>query len=606
MSFSAPPVPPRPRACALANSARQVSVPPALSHGGNDISRYGVFCTKFMASDLQEDVYTFPGCEDHWKICSNCYNTVIKPFGNTQIIDTLVPSKSKSFQQDPCRIDARTEVICSSTNPNAVHDLKAHIERLRDVKLCPEALPAKYCDYPAYINTHIINLTFCERCYIGNFDGGSMNRGFQRNDSKSSNASYICDMVLSLCRRAVKTNDWDNFRTLMSRYLYLAICPSIDVRSSNRQAMKWYCLPGLRDVNNVFCEFCYLQLFHDTYAASQVREIPPDPGHVCFVGENTPLFQTQKVHMDSPENFRTWLEALQNYLTIDQCQPDKPISRYRCFLVPDAFRDQPVQGLPQTGFDICARCFEYYFGILFPFFRNYFSIVTVQPTDHYTCDFTSGNRSAIIKTTLLVAATSGDFTKFSYFVQRVCASPPCVQRRTIQGGYWYRTADGYYCCPSCYEEVVRESPMRTFFSDQPALCQERVFCSFYSTRMRNLYSHACDIGSMAEFSAFIMKRNEVWRQTVPRIEALLAQAKMLAASQTTNMIAATMLHGASNVISASTGTSHYNYTDSTGITHDNYVGAQAANMDLQNSLPMSLAGIMNAIPQLEAVWKSVE
>ncbi|KAL2845526.1 hypothetical protein BJX68DRAFT_277274 [Aspergillus pseudodeflectus] len=100
----------------------------------------------------------------------------------------------------------------------------------------------------------------------------------------------------------------------------------------------------------------------------------------------------------------------------------------------------------------------------------------------------------------------------------------CPKLNLVSGRQWYGN-ESCRICPACYEEVVRDSYLASYFPPTPITIHEETCCDLYSPRMRSKFTTACTTQDATPFLSFATHRKNVYHQTVPEMRALVERAQ---------------------------------------------------------------------------------
>ncbi|KAK9311607.1 hypothetical protein V1522DRAFT_454379 [Lipomyces starkeyi] len=126
--------------------------------------------------------------------------------------------------------------------------------------------------------------------------------------------------------------------------------------------------------------------------------------------------------------------------------------------------------------------------------------------------------------------------------------------------------------------------------------------------MRRIWFDECDMNDLSHFTAAAIEWAEVYVCVMPKIQQRQDLVTSQMNSGMTMMMSGAILGGASNILSASSSSTHNgNYGNATvGYGFDNYVGAEAAMMNHKANNMITDCGLLVQMAYLEAQWKAVE
>ncbi|KAL4799607.1 hypothetical protein BDV19DRAFT_385374 [Aspergillus venezuelensis] len=323
----------------------------------------------------------------------------------------------------------------------------------------------------------------CEACYEDYLLASPIgNEVSQCSQPQGRDVLFACDVAVPFIEKLVLKADMELFITEASRHLELPECAKggtmVDARSR-----KWY-QPCTNSVGTnaeglSICERCYNDFMAHTPFKNKFQLVPTNSfsntQRRCLHG----LYQSRSVWNEAVESndFTTWETAMTKFI---KCPP--------CTL-----QITPGSGIYQIpgvdNFDICQTC---YVGIIEPYGLDRFfqSAGPASSNAPKACDLNPAHPSfakyAIKLDEAMITAT---FSIFTAYVSRVSDIPPCPKLDLVKGRKWYGKT-GCRICPSCYEEVCRDTYLSTFFQATPETLpptrdgEDGIHCDMYSSRMR--------------------------------------------------------------------------------------------------------------------------
>ena len=175
------------------------------------------------------------------------------------------------------------------------------------------------------------------------------------------------------------------------------------------------------------------------------------------------------------------------------------------------------------SFGVCLGCFA---GIidplgLSPFFERQARGATGEVR---LCDFCPAQpRCGPLLLRLAQAVQVGVFAPFDSYASRLSGIPPCQRSTFLSNAVWYGYAD---CC----QVVVAGSSLDSSLPMHSVQDPRATMCCLYGARMQQVWREACAAGSPEGFLAAARRRMEVYRSTVPVVEAF-EQRKLLRTRQ---------------------------------------------------------------------------
>ncbi|KAL4969814.1 uncharacterized protein BDV14DRAFT_65059 [Aspergillus stella-maris] len=446
----------------------------------------------------------------------------------------------------------------------------------------------------------------CEACYEDYLLASSLGNEFsQSTHPQGRDVLFACNVAVPFIGKLVLKADIDTFITEASRRLELPECAKGGSMVEER-LRRWY-QPRIGDVGTnteglSICERCYNDFMSHTVFKNDFQLINTNSysnaQRRCLHG----LYQSRSVWNEAVESndFNIWINAMTKFIKYPPCT---------------------LQIIPGTGiyqipgvdnFDICQSC---YVGIIEPYrLDRFFQPGGIASSNApKACDLNPGHPSfakyAIKLDESMITAT---FSIFTTYVSRVSDIPPCPKLDLVKGRKWYGEI-GCRICPSCYEEVCRDTYLAQFFQPTPELLpptrdgEDGIHCDLYSPRMRSKWQESCTTQSLDTFLQFASHRKSIYDRTVPEMRHLLQQAKF-------NLAMQKMHNTTSTFYNAMDGASAWQYNSNIRYTGGGVGGSFATPWGVTGAqegsaawgLMTSTSGMASRVGQLEGVWHTVE
>ncbi|EAW08777.1 uncharacterized protein ACLA_097130 [Aspergillus clavatus NRRL 1] len=589
-----PPIPPRPLPPPVP-SRRPVPTPPAIQNDPEVIA----LCPGNQPLYATAYWYSLPSIPTY-EVCSHCFASHIRstPWAAQFQKHLRSPDPSRRCRFDTPRMLQLWSHLAQNHDWPAVTAYMAHRASIPNCTgKTPVAAEAGIKWYSPRGN-ELHNFGVCAACYEDLLLATPFAAHFGLNPQKQPPGElWNCKMPLFV-HRAIETPGkyatWAALAADIGRYMQIPPCDGPTGIAAGKRG--WY-RPRRAIEGLVVCDSCYWE-----YLASSLMEREWEAMPVGFQHQWTTwacdmsLLPMKVAYLKAlmEKDYGIWWNAARAIMASPPCPSASggvyPGTWYK---------------LPRAEVYVCAQCFA---GIIFPFrFGNHF----VQAYAHNgprTCIFNAATpRREQFLNRFDESISLRDFSKFENYVVRLSPLPLCSTSTMVHNRRWYGTND-FLACESCWEEFVKDTSLASQLSLKgvvvPAAC-----CDMYSARMRRLWMTACSKNNLAEFTAFAKHRSAVYAQTVPRMQEILAMAKMRMEQKQTLMMSSIMLQGASNVVGASQSAdfSHTLYGNAALGYHATPAGAQgAAQFDQALGINPVQGGEMMQVAQLEAMWKQVE
>lgn len=567
-----------------------------------------------------------------FSICSRCFEFHIR---NT-IFESDFAGKLESGQTDAARCMFGAPRVIDRIWPEAVttrdlQSLKAYMEARAKIPNCRgtggvsgTALVGLKWYQPKH--DAIPGFVACEACYNAFVVGSSFQRRFVLHDYQpTQDQTWACDIAVPNVTRAFaeysEADDWSKFVVAATNRLSKPPCAGFNaVTSTSRE---WY---GIicGGISVVICETCFLDsmaltAFDKEYKPKLLPKEDKETQLICDLAipalkvaygaalgyEKHDLFwNTCKMQLKTPMCRSAGMAHVQWHTLKGGCD----------------------------NFDVCPTCYSGFvcaFGMQ-PYFQPQ---KRSPPGTTKMCDFCA--EAAHFAKTIMryhIALETPDQEQFITHVRRMASIPLCtgVKQQTAQFWRIGLKGDPMSVCAACYEDVLRDKPLSHYFNQESS--PGKHLCELYSANMRRRWravqeasfaqglkdtnnKFLPDETALADFISYREHRTQVFIETVPVMEQLLAASQMRLYQQQRLNTQSSFYGNLDRMSSAASGI-HYGplpaYTTTYGNTSVGYgfatpwgvegaeYGRQAAAMVGQGG------GDVVRVAYLEARWKEVE
>ncbi|KAL5340693.1 hypothetical protein BJX70DRAFT_104359 [Aspergillus crustosus] len=441
----------------------------------------------------------------------------------------------------------------------------------------------------------------CEACYEDVLLASPLKDVFSECTTLQAAYPYwSCDVAVPFVQKLALKADLGVFISATARHLELPACEK-EGSMVAAHSRRWY-QPRPSNISAegiTICERCYHDFAIHSEFKDNLQPFNPWPNSQqrCTLG----FYQART----------SWGEAIDNHdfsefhramLEFHKCPP--------CTLqIPPRTKIYQIPGV--ENFDVCQTC---YAGVIKPYgLDGFFREFQLSASDQKACDLNPSNpRFASYAYKLDEAIITCTFSTFVTYVQRTSTLSPCTKLDLVKGRQWYGV-DGCRICPSCYEEVARDTYLAQYIPSTPETLstsptgEDGIHCDLYSPRMRAKWQEACAAQSTSEFLQFAAERNSIYIQTVPEMRELVERAKMSAEMQTMHNAMSSFYYNMDGISSVGYG-SGYRYTVSgvggsfaTPWGINGVQEGQAAQGHMQ-----SVHGMAARVQYLQTIWDTVE
>ncbi|KOS23203.1 hypothetical protein ESCO_004014 [Escovopsis weberi] len=581
----------------------------------NEVAAY---CPEWRAVDYSLYWYRLPEVPKFF-ICSNCHGEHIK--------DTPLASRFQRIRRADHELTScwfwtprvREILWPQALRSGSLDSLREFMGRRVELKACKSAgfvAASEGFKWFNMVNNEINGFVSCEACYEDRIAGGLFEHKFQPDQRQGKDEQWSCDVWVPFISRSIvkkaKQNNWAEFVALATRRFQLPACAGKQVQSNSGT---WY-RTRHRIENLEVCETCYMDKLLLTRFEHHFERVSQSNDLDSFIHAFTTRFTCKLTPLNLPMAF-----ALQNASERRDWTVFQNAATAICRLAPCTL-DGIVWGNWWTlkggcaNYDVCEVC---YVGILQTGgLERFFEVARRSSAEVFVCNFCAGTpRFKQYVDRFAQTLDTGVFSCYSDFVRTFASIPVCPGKQTREKSTWWGYREGLFC-QDCYVTFVSKSalgravPLKAAYDERPQICQ------IWSPRMRTMWMGVCDAGvpgspesdkALGEFKAFMEKRLQIYVQTVPQMDMILAMKKMKMQTAMTQGLVSTMYHGMDGLLQASNATDGYLHGNSQIGWHATSQGAQGA-----QAFNNMQAGFMNAnradewmqMAQLEMIWKQVE
>ncbi|THW38673.1 hypothetical protein D6C90_05364 [Aureobasidium pullulans] len=466
----------------------------------------------------------------------------------------------------------------------------------------------------------------CEACYNAFIVCSNFERRFSLHDHKpTQDQTWACDIAVPYLTRAFaeysEVDNWSKFVAAANSRLSKPPCAGFNTVSSNSRG--WYGLTS-GNVGLVLCETCNLDLmaltaFDKAYKPKLLPKESKETQLICDLAipalkvaygaalgyERHDIFwNTCKVQMKTPLCKAAGMTDVQWYTLKGGCD----------------------------NFDICPTCYS---GFVCAFgMQPYFQPQKNCPKGTIKmCDFCAAAPN-FAKTVLRydIALETPDREQFLTHARQMSSVSPCTGVKQQVAQFWRigLRGDPMSVCPACYEDVLRDQPLSHYFNHETT--PGKHLCELYSANMRTRWravqnaaatqgsrdangNYLPDETALANFISYREHRTQVFIETVPVMEQLLAAAQMRLFQQQ-RLNANSTFYNNLNMSAAAANGIHYGptpaYTTTYGNSSVGYGYATpwgvegAAYAQQARNVASQGGGDFARVAYLEARWKEVE
>jgi len=382
----------------------------------------------------------------------------------------------------------------------------------------------------------IPGLVACEACYNAFIVGSSFEGRFSLHDHQpTQEQTWACDIAVPNITRAFaeysEANDWSKFVIAATSRLSKPSCAGFNTVSSTSR--EWY---GIicGDVSVVICETCFLDsmaltAFDKQYKPKLLPKENKETQLICDLA--IPALKVAYGAALGYEKHDIFWNACKVQLKTPMCRGAGMTN---------------VQWYTLRGgcdnFDVCPTCYSGFicaFGMQIHFQPQ----KKCPPGTTKMCDFCS-EAPNFAKTIIRyhVALETPDTEQFITHTRRMASISLCTGVKQQVAQFWRigLKGDPMSVCPACYEDVLRDRPLSHYFNHE--VSPGKHLCELYSANMRRRWravqeasavqnirdannNFLPDEAALANFIAYREHRTQVFIETVPVMEQLLAAAQ---------------------------------------------------------------------------------
>ncbi|KAI1263262.1 hypothetical protein F5Y18DRAFT_133852 [Xylariaceae sp. FL1019] len=497
--------------------------PPEISHASPRVEgpKAVTACIDIPMS-FPTDWYWHPEASEYM-ICSRCYvdhihGTSFEPHFKHQSFDD---GKSRSCRFNKPRM--KEHEIREARASGSLANMVAAMRTRSTIPDCKGTGGVKGTEgsglrWYAIQSNQVPNFLACEACYedyiIGNRFANQFTPFLQQ---QSEDAIWACDMAISYIREDIaekaKHNAWASFTAEAKARLAFPWCS--DRETVTTAGRKWFApkqrIPGL-----VLCVACYCdQIGHSDEASKWelATELVRDKRAQvrCAVG----MFNIRVLLAQAHER-KDWAIF---WRAIGKMNREKPCAD-------DGIVDGTWYTLPSNPreFGVCGACHA---AILEPLnISHLWKRKTGIPagTKALCCfNFNHPRFGQYIPRLLEMYFTLDPTTLDSYASVYACI-PPCSRDLERTSGRWYGWRE-CLICPDCYHTFAKQGTLANSMELRDAPLADSTVCEMYSARMRDLYTECGAENNLGKLLQFSEKRRQVYFETVPKMRAMIADAR---------------------------------------------------------------------------------
>ena len=549
--------------------------------------------------------YRIPDVDNFW-ICTKCFE------------DKLQSTRFASLLRcDYLDVESGSVATCDFNTPrinfflrqavasNNFHPLCSFAKHRSSVKSCSGIQGIKGGNGVKWfkpVHDDIPGFVCCEACYEDDVLGTTFAPQFAPYlEQQPTDQVWSCDLAIPYLKRSLqgyaRSSDWHGFVEASRHRMSLPTCV-VDV-SVLASTTRWYNTKSPSPIRDMtVCEACYLDRvgWHEVMAQHFAQ--------VAF----SPFEMTSRMICD----FRlapmaACADILLAYEMFEKWHHFASLTMSKSMCNKEGIVDGEWYGLPDRtdasrnieNFEICAACHAGWNQSAD--WSHLFRRLEYPPGMSRVCDLNSSSpRYSEYVDKWNQMYLTRDPAPFIDYVSRLASLPNCQGTRRLENAHWYGDEDAsLLICPSCFEQAVRGTHFASAFPLQGTPLPGGQHCSLYSLRMRTKYAEACEQKSIDSLLSFASQREQIYQQTMPRIEWFLSHQQQkqkllsIAGKTRANAIQATSLHN--SFVGGNAIVSNF---DPKIVLHTLNYEQQRRNLQYDPQKPMMM--------QLERMWKEVE
>lgn len=452
--------------------------------------------------DMELDWFIHPSAPE-FLICSRCY---VDHIYNTQFQSSFRMVHLGAGQQRKCLFGTKRmkdklwpEAVSSSSLSNAVE----FMQRRQSIPHCTDSEIGPGASW--YTSPSIPNATFCAACY----EDILMTSPFASNFTLSTGLEAFCDASTFYVRRIfdiyAPDNNWSAFCQQVQARIQIPKCEKGLPMPTNEHT--WYeTTRGPK--GTVLCGACYYDNFHNTPDQQYWRQVTPrEKETMCLCG-NINMYSVSNRAFDSRDLNIFW-RALDEFSKHPFCSPYET-SGAKWFTLPNKSKE----------IIICGSCYSTMVSVwgganwFIPKSSSFFK------SDKRVCGFNIGhprfnkNINAFNECIL-----RGNWKALGDLAALFASVEPCP--RSKPNGYprRYWGWQNAQICEECYVTFSKGTPLENSYTIREARSTQGI-CDLYSSRMRNMYSDACQSGDLQSFLNQAAQRKQIFMQMTQTLETL--------------------------------------------------------------------------------------
>ncbi|KAI8724418.1 hypothetical protein NCS52_00011000 [Fusarium sp. LHS14.1] len=452
--------------------------------------------------DMELDWFIHPSASE-FLICSRCY---VDHIYNTQFQSSFRMIHLGTGQQRKCLFGTKRmkdtlwpEAVSSSSLSNAIE----FMQKRQGIPHCTGSEIRPGASW--YTSPSIPHATFCAACY----EDILMTSSFSSNFTLSTGLEAFCDASTFYVRRVFDlyspSNNWSAFCQGVQARIQMPKCEKgLPMPTSEHS---WYeTTRGPRDT--VLCGACYCDNFYNTPGQQYWRQVTPRGKETMCLCGNINMYSVSNRAFDSKDLSIFW-RALDEFSKHPFCNPYET-SGAKWFTLPNRSKE----------IIICGACYSTMVNVwgganwFIPKSSSFFK------SDKRVCGFNIGhprlNKNMNAFSECILRGTwkaLGDLAALFASVEPCPRSKPNGYPRRYWG--WQNAQ----ICEECYVTFAKDMKFEDRYTIREVRSTQGI-CDLYSSRMRNLYSDACESGDLQSFLNQAAQRKQIFIQMNQTLEAL--------------------------------------------------------------------------------------
>jgi len=487
------------------------------------------FCLRGINFDFDTAWYCHPAAA-LFTICTWCHNNYIR---NTEFAGSFERIRKKGAR---CFFHLPRMIKTLWPAAKTTKDLAPVIEfmkRLPEIPRCKAVGAVAATDQAIWFvaKDDALGNGFiaCEECYEGIILGTPFRDRFTQSATmKPDNETWTCDLAIDFVRlrlvRIAKSVDldkaWDEFAAWTKRRRSLPKCAGTKVVASSQ---KWYRPRRPMSAELFICEACFMDELAVTRFANEFVTVDTSKSIVTKYAQHSCHLQPAAMALREltwackvgRRGFDEWVRGAEAIVSKPSCATSEGIKGGRWY----NFRQEV------SNFGICEGCHA---GLITPHGMQPFLSPTPRPAasnQPLFCVFNPhSSRWADFINHFVEAEATGVFAVWEDRIRMLAPIKLCPKQELASARVWYGWPD---CpiCEECYQGFARDTALAPSMPLQKQMHSGALCCFMYSTRMRDLYTKACESGSADDLLTVSRQRAAVYSQTVPVIKMLRDRAQ---------------------------------------------------------------------------------